>query len=287
VRNSYTQSCTDGFVGTYHADSDWNLSDLAGDAPGANSKNSTDITFVDEANDDFRLDPTDAGAQNSGFTLRYDADNPFDTDILGTSRRAAWDIGPYQIPMTDRSGVPIDRGTTLYVDGEVTARGGAFASGSMKIELFDSDDALVATIVSPTAFTLSDDATKAYSEISPPNISYNFDTVGLYYIRISITNDDSDVYTDQIYVSVRPITPSVTAHSVDGQAVTLTVDGPPNSTISVDYAATDGSEGAEFGSRTGPGDIGPVNLTRGKGYQVVVQAEENGVRSDFAWYEIN
>lgn len=95
IKNSYSQSTSnDGFVGTWDAASDYNLSDLAADAPGGNSKNSATITFVDAASDDYHLSATDTGARDSGTDLSADADQPFDDDLDGNERLEEWDIGP-------------------------------------------------------------------------------------------------------------------------------------------------------------------------------------------------
>jgi hypothetical protein len=94
--NNITQNCTDGYSGTFDASSDYNISDLAADAPGTNSKNSTNVLFLDEANDDFRLSSDDTVAKGSGLNLSTDANLSFFDDIRGQARPAsptAWSIG--------------------------------------------------------------------------------------------------------------------------------------------------------------------------------------------------
>lgn len=92
IRNCWAQDCTDGFVGTWSAQSDYNLSDVAADAPGAHSKNSTTVTFVDKANDDFHLSETDTEARNSALNLS----GIFIDDLDNNERVDGWDIGPNQ-----------------------------------------------------------------------------------------------------------------------------------------------------------------------------------------------
>ncbi|MDP3043706.1 MAG: hypothetical protein Q8N21_04900 [bacterium] len=92
-KNNIAQNCTNGFNDSFSAGSDYNLSDLAGDAPGANSKNSTNVVFVDEANDDFHLSSSDVGAKDFGTDLSADANLPFTNDIDGQTRAGTWDIG--------------------------------------------------------------------------------------------------------------------------------------------------------------------------------------------------
>lgn len=86
-------SGADGFVGTFDAASNYNISDLASDAPGANSKNSTTVTFIDAVNKDFHLQFNDAAAKNAGADLSADANLAFSTDIDGDTRSGTWDIG--------------------------------------------------------------------------------------------------------------------------------------------------------------------------------------------------
>ncbi|EKD25931.1 MAG: hypothetical protein ACD_79C01436G0001, partial [uncultured bacterium] len=94
-KNNIVQACTDGFAGLApHADSNYNLSDLAADAFGANSKNSTTVRFEDINNDDFRLLRGDAAAKDSGADLSADTYLSFTTGIKGNTRKTVlWDIG--------------------------------------------------------------------------------------------------------------------------------------------------------------------------------------------------
>jgi len=99
VKNSISQNNIDGFhvySGNFTG-SDYNISDLAADAPGANSKNSTTVAFADAANKDFHLSPSDTSAKNSGSDLSADSNFAFNTDIDGQTRPSSssviWDIG--------------------------------------------------------------------------------------------------------------------------------------------------------------------------------------------------
>lgn len=77
-KNVITQSCNNGFNGTFATGSDYNLSDITSDAPGGNSVTAT-LTFADAANDDYHLASGDtsaigAGTPISGRTLDIDGD---------------------------------------------------------------------------------------------------------------------------------------------------------------------------------------------------------------------
>lgn len=99
AKNDIAQACTDGFNGTFDAASDDNVSDLASDAPGANSDNSTTVTFVSTASDNFKLDSGDTGAKDKATDLSSDANLPFSNDILGTTRpvNSIWDRGAHEV----------------------------------------------------------------------------------------------------------------------------------------------------------------------------------------------
>ncbi|MEF3691502.1 MAG: hypothetical protein V3574_00410, partial [Candidatus Moraniibacteriota bacterium] len=97
VKNNIVQNCTNGFDGTFGASSDYNISDISGDAPNASFTGGTaDVLFIDEANDDFRLSSDDTAAKGAGLNLSADADLSFFDDIRGQARPAspaAWSIG--------------------------------------------------------------------------------------------------------------------------------------------------------------------------------------------------
>ena len=94
----------DGYTGTFTS-SDYNISDLASDAPGANSKNATTTPFVDVSSSDFHLefrDGTANPAMNAGADLSADANLAFNTDIDGSSRLegGTWDVGADDVGAT-------------------------------------------------------------------------------------------------------------------------------------------------------------------------------------------
>lgn len=89
-RNNIAQDCTDGFRtsgGSWETGTDYNLSDIASDAPGASSVEST-LTFNDKTGDDFHLASGDTDAIGAGTDLS----GTFTDDIDGDTR-SAWDIG--------------------------------------------------------------------------------------------------------------------------------------------------------------------------------------------------
>lgn len=105
LKNCLAQGCTDGFSGTFNAASDYNCSNIAGDAPGANSITGT-VQFVDSANNDYHLAAADTVARGAGVNLTASG---ITTDIDGDARPAsgAWDIGADQYvaatpPVTER-----------------------------------------------------------------------------------------------------------------------------------------------------------------------------------------
>ncbi|KKQ05208.1 MAG: hypothetical protein US15_C0032G0001, partial [Candidatus Moranbacteria bacterium GW2011_GWF1_36_4] len=116
------------YVGTF-TNSDYNATDGTdvGDG-GVHSKISQTFSFVDEANDDFHLSPSDTAARNSGADLSQDYNLPIISDIDGHTRPAsaigsgvAMDIG------ADESATPIYRSIapsmSTYLDRGVDESG--------------------------------------------------------------------------------------------------------------------------------------------------------------------
>lgn len=103
AKNCLAQGCADGFNGTFSASSDYNCSDIAGDAPGAHSVTGT-VQFKDAANKDFHLAAADTVARGAGVNL---TSSGITTDIDGETRPAtgAWDIGAdqYAAAVTERN----------------------------------------------------------------------------------------------------------------------------------------------------------------------------------------
>jgi len=116
AKNVITQNCTDGFNGAINAGSNYNISNKSADAPGANSKNSTTVVFVDAANKNFHLSNSDTAARGSGVNLSADPNLPFSTDIDGQPRpTGAWDIGADQVfgALIIKGGVQVKGGVQI------------------------------------------------------------------------------------------------------------------------------------------------------------------------------
>lgn len=92
--NCIVNGCPDGFGPSVTGD--YNCSDIAGDAPGANSVTGT-VEFVDATNHDYHLAATDTVARGAGVNL---TSSGITTDIDGETRPAtgAWDIGADYVP---------------------------------------------------------------------------------------------------------------------------------------------------------------------------------------------
>ena len=92
--NNLAILCDDGFASSsgYRAESDWNLSDLTGDAPGPHALAGVP-SFVAPTVVDLHLDPADTVAADAGVNLSQDPTALFDTDIDGQTRTGPWDLG--------------------------------------------------------------------------------------------------------------------------------------------------------------------------------------------------
>ena len=101
AKNNIAQDCTDGYYGTFDSSSDYNISDVDGDAPNVNFGGGfATVTFADKDGDppDFHLADNDIAAKNQGTDLQSEGD--FTDDIDGQTRvyRGPWDIGADEIP---------------------------------------------------------------------------------------------------------------------------------------------------------------------------------------------
>lgn len=148
VRNCIAIGSNDGFVTTaaFHGDSNYNVSDIASDAPGANSQNGVTPTFVDEANDNFHLDSGDTIAKDTGEDLSG-VTHGFSVDIDGATRSGSWDIGPDEVASSGAAqleaivsvsgGAIADLSTAIEMQAAISAHGDASASLSVDIN-FDA-----------------------------------------------------------------------------------------------------------------------------------------------------
>lgn len=103
VINCIAQANNNAFTGTFTAGSDYNISNLAGAAPGANSLNNTTVNFADASAGDFRLlagsPGIDAGTPDTtGLGLPT-------TDIAGNSRISndRIDVGAFEYQVSTPS----------------------------------------------------------------------------------------------------------------------------------------------------------------------------------------
>jgi len=94
--NCIAQDTINGYVGGITAQSDYNCSDLASDAPGANSV-TADLTFQDTSSGNYRLTSADSAVIGTGLDLlSLGYDYAPTTDIVGVTRTSgSWDMGPF------------------------------------------------------------------------------------------------------------------------------------------------------------------------------------------------
>lgn len=95
VKDCIAQNCTDGYSGTFSAASDYNISDIAGDVPGAHSKTGV-VAFKDAAAKDYHLSPADTVARGAGINLTASGITT-DIDVDARPATGAWDIGADQV----------------------------------------------------------------------------------------------------------------------------------------------------------------------------------------------
>jgi len=129
VINTIAQGWSTGFgLSEYDGSSDYNISNLTTDAPGSHSKQSTTVTFVNAANNDYHLSPSDTAARGAGTNLSG-SETLFNDDIDGQTRVNPWDIGADQIftvvpPTVITTATTAITSTTATGNGNVTSAGG-------------------------------------------------------------------------------------------------------------------------------------------------------------------
>lgn len=99
-----------------------NISNVAADASGIHSKNSTTVAFVNAASKDFHFSPADTAAKEAGVDLSADPNLPFAVDIDGQARPGgnAWDIGADEQFLGVSSTTPANGVTDVMVKSPVT-----------------------------------------------------------------------------------------------------------------------------------------------------------------------
>lgn len=216
VKNSVSYlSDSDGFGGIFDAASDYNLSDRAADAPGANSKNSATVSFLNTGSLNFHLNSGDTGAGNSGTDLSADANLPVTTDIDRGARPtgantvdmgadegvltatemnvkgnntsiADGDATPSASDSTDFGSVLVTGGTRkvtykIFNIGETTLN----ISGTPKVAVAGTHSADFTVTTQPAATVAAGDSSSFVVEFDPS-------ATGTRSATLSIANDDSD-----------------------------------------------------------------------------------------------
>jgi len=106
VKNNIAQGCTnDGYqvVGGGSVTADYNVSNLATDAPSASYRNdlATTVNFVDSTNGDYHIAQGDTMARDVGTDLTSDPNLPITVGIDGATRPTGantWDLGADEAP---------------------------------------------------------------------------------------------------------------------------------------------------------------------------------------------
>lgn len=139
AKNNCVQDCTLAcYAGSFGAASTNNCSDDA-TQPGSNGQNG-EVTFVDEANDDFHLASGDTVAKDNGTDLSADANLAFSDDCDGNTRTGTWDIGADELVATGAF-----TGTTSLTFGTTGALTGTGALAGTTSLTFATAGALTGT----------------------------------------------------------------------------------------------------------------------------------------------
>ncbi|MEI7890670.1 MAG: fibronectin type III domain-containing protein [bacterium] len=107
LKNNIANGNVADYSGSFNVASVNNISQDA-TSPNIALRNKT-VQFIDAANFDFHLSPSDTAAKNAGTNLSADVNFPFSADIDGQYRNDTWDIG------ADEEGAPSSLGANRYV----------------------------------------------------------------------------------------------------------------------------------------------------------------------------
>lgn len=198
----------------FTAASNYNLSDKAADAPGANSKNSTSVTFVSTAANNYHLDAGDTGAGNSGQDLASDY-LPVTTDIDRAARptgSSTVDIGADEgvltaaemnvkgknVSIVDGDASPsasdsTDFGSVITVSATRKVTFKIFNTGETVLNISGTPKVAVAgTHAADFTVTTQPAATVAAGDSSSFVVEFDPSATGVRSATLSIANDDSD-----------------------------------------------------------------------------------------------
>ena len=184
AKNNISNGSSDNYFSSFHVSSDYNISNLAGDAPGANSLNSTTVNFADASAGDFRLLPESPGI-DQGVDLSSDPNYPFNTDIIGTLRPqgAAWDIGAFEY---------VDPFVYQDLTAKIEAQTSMRASLSKKLELagvFDAATQLKSLLVIDRNFSAIIKTDSAITAQAVKVIALSGDIRSLSDLKLSLSAD--------------------------------------------------------------------------------------------------
>jgi hypothetical protein len=127
AKNNLVQDALDGYSGAFTAASDYNLSNVALDAPGIHAKAGA-VLFADKPGSNYHLAWNDNVAKAAGVSLGADPDLAFANDVDGEIRSGAWDIGADQ----DFASTPTATTTpTFTVTATATTTATATATGTL------------------------------------------------------------------------------------------------------------------------------------------------------------
>ena len=130
VINTIAQGWSTGFgLSQYDGSSDYNISNLTADAPGSHSKQSTIVTFVNAAANDYHLSPSDTAARGAGTNLSG-SETLFNDDIDGQTRVNPWDIGADQVVTGSVPAAVTTTATTAITTTTAIGNGNVTSAGS-------------------------------------------------------------------------------------------------------------------------------------------------------------
>ena len=154
LKNNIVQAATDGYVGTFDASSDYNISDVVSDTTGISASYRSGLatvpTFTNVGTRNLHLDSGDTGAKDQGVVLKTSGDDAnlfFTTDYENNTRPdSLWDIGADEYVVLDVTAPTLSEVTPITTPTNDTTPAYTFNSSEAGSVTYggscDSDDVI-------------------------------------------------------------------------------------------------------------------------------------------------
>ena len=222
VINTIAQGWSTGFgLSQYDGSSDYNISNLTADAPGSHSKQSTIVTFVNAAANDYHLSPSDTAARGAGTNLSG-SETLFNDDIDGQTRVNPWDIGADQVVTGSVPAAVTTTATTAITSTTATGNGNVTSAGSGTVTVRGVCYGIAASPVQGGSGVTCNPASTGGTGIFSVNIT-GLTPAQTYHVQAYATTSVSTVYGGDVsFTALSPLSVPAAVTTTATTAITST-----------------------------------------------------------------